>query len=222
MPVCRKPMSGWQETMFSPSNSSRRRSTPWVEGCCGPMLRTMRRPPVGDCSSSTSATDNPGTAGSLILSPRPHDGVILAQRMPFPIVRQHDAAQVGMVEEADAKEVEHFALVPVGAAPDSGDGIDYGIRTSEAALETQALVTLDAVQVIDDFETRFGGMAVHRGDRADADELLIVLEKSANAGDFGRSDLQRQLAMFALAALDRIGIEGINSQGSGMLFQMIG
>src|ERR1035441_10705488 len=54
MPVCRKPMSGWQETMFSPSNSSKRRSTPWVEGCCGPMLSTMRRPPVGDWSVSTT------------------------------------------------------------------------------------------------------------------------------------------------------------------------
>src|SRR5664280_1263895 len=135
MPVCRKPMSGWQKTMVSPSSSSNRRSTPCVEGCCGPMLRTMRRAPRGDCSSSTSAITNSGTSDSLILSPRPHDGVILAQRMPFPVVRHEDAAQIRMVEESYAEEVEDFALVPVRAAPDSGDGVDCGIHAPEAALE---------------------------------------------------------------------------------------
>src|ERR1035437_6132815 len=115
-----------------------------------------------------------------------------------------------MVEEADTEEVEHFALVPVGAAPDPGDGIDYGIHAREAALEAQPLITLDAVQVVDDFEARLGGVAVDGGDRADADEFLIVLEESANAGDFGRSDFQRQLAMFALAAVNGVGIEGVD------------
>src|ERR671918_1876341 len=34
-------MIGSHRTICSPSNVSRRRSTPWVAGCCGPMFRTM-------------------------------------------------------------------------------------------------------------------------------------------------------------------------------------
>src|SRR5208282_3529870 len=34
-------ISGTALTTFSPSNSSSTRSTPCVEGCCGPMLRTI-------------------------------------------------------------------------------------------------------------------------------------------------------------------------------------
>src|ERR1035441_10650120 len=127
-----------------------------------------------------------------------------------------------MVDEAYAEEAEDCSLVPVGAAPDSGDGINYRIHAPEAALEAQPLIAFDRVQVVDDFEARFGREAVDRGDRADADEFLIVLEESANTGDFGRSDLQRQLAMFALAALNVVGIEGVNGHGHGMLLQMIG
>src|SRR5208337_3463882 len=34
-------MSGTALTTFSPSSSRSTRSTPWVEGCCGPMLRAI-------------------------------------------------------------------------------------------------------------------------------------------------------------------------------------
>src|SRR5437899_10580885 len=127
-----------------------------------------------------------------MLSPRPHDGIVFAQRMPFPVVRHQDAAQIRMIEEAYAEEVEHLALIPIGAAPDSGDRFNCGVRAREAALQAQAFIAFDTVQVIDNFKAGFGGVAVYRGDRADADEFLIILEKSANARDFGWSDLQGQ------------------------------
>src|SRR5260370_13453203 len=41
IPVCKYPRSGIAFTTVSPSSSSRIRSTPCVDGCCGPMLRTM-------------------------------------------------------------------------------------------------------------------------------------------------------------------------------------
>src|SRR5438552_18742958 len=41
IPVWRYPITGLMETTFSPSSSITRRSTPWVEGCCGPMLIVM-------------------------------------------------------------------------------------------------------------------------------------------------------------------------------------
>src|SRR6187401_3643350 len=41
MPVCRKPIVGEAERIVSPSSSSTSRSTPWVLGCCGPMLTVI-------------------------------------------------------------------------------------------------------------------------------------------------------------------------------------
>src|SRR5688572_8024693 len=38
MPVWRYPITGLSATTVSPSSSMISRSTPWVEGCCGPML----------------------------------------------------------------------------------------------------------------------------------------------------------------------------------------
>ena len=43
--------------------------------------------------------------------------VILAQRMPFPVVGHEDAPQVGMAVKADAKQVEDFPLQPVCPRP---------------------------------------------------------------------------------------------------------
>src|SRR5262245_762177 len=41
MPVCRNPIVGLSETMFSPSSSSTRFSTPCVLGCWGPMFTVI-------------------------------------------------------------------------------------------------------------------------------------------------------------------------------------
>ena len=49
------------------------------------------------------------------------EGVALPQRVPFPVVRHQDAAQVGVAAEADAVHVEHFPLIPVGGRKDGGD-----------------------------------------------------------------------------------------------------
>ncbi len=83
-------------TTVSPSSSSSSRSTPCVDGCCGPMFRTMRR---GRLRLLPRLPVTPGTARCRsCLNPRPRDRIILAQRVSFPIVRHHDAAQVGMPE----------------------------------------------------------------------------------------------------------------------------
>ena len=53
-----------------------------------------------------------------------------------------------------------FALVPVGGAPDGSHGFDLGIGAGQTALQAQALVALDGMQVIDHFEARLGGIAI--------------------------------------------------------------
>src|SRR5579883_385843 len=129
-------MSGTHFTTVSPSSSISRRSTPWVDGCCGPMLRTMRRCPVAVWTVSRSAATSGGIAVSLILNSIPGDGIILAQRMPFPIVGHHDAPQIGVIDEADAEEIENFALVPIRPAPHRCDRFDNRVGAAEPALQT--------------------------------------------------------------------------------------
>ncbi len=45
----------------SPSISKINRSTPWVEGCCGPMLTTIRSSPRSACSDTMESQSWPVT-----------------------------------------------------------------------------------------------------------------------------------------------------------------
>src|SRR5437588_2945351 len=54
--------------------------------------------------------------------------VILAERVPFPIVGKQDARQVRVAGEPDAGEIVNLALVPLGAAPDRRDRRHLGQR----------------------------------------------------------------------------------------------
>src|SRR5262245_26050599 len=101
-------MTGLTSTTVSPSSVSSSRSTPWVEGCWGPMLISII-----------------SVRNTVDLLPQPHvllgeafQRQFLAQRVPAPLVGQEDAAQVGMPVEDDAEEVEDLALVPVGRLVD--------------------------------------------------------------------------------------------------------
>src|SRR5262249_48625995 len=110
--------------MTSPSALTTKRSTPWVLGCCGPMLRVIssvsRPAPPLRCTS----TSNPDRLIFGFSSPSPAQGEgrgegcfsspqqafppcadavvflgldeILAQRITDPVLRHQQAAQVGM------------------------------------------------------------------------------------------------------------------------------
>src|SRR5919202_4868051 len=130
-------MTGLQVTTSSPSSTSSTRSTPCVDGCCGPML-TRSRSGRSLIVGATSATPIswvlvPGVPGRRSVSGRTidlsRDGEIdglaakrfrAAQRVPHPLVGQHDALQVRVPVELDTEQVEDFALVPVRARNDRG------------------------------------------------------------------------------------------------------
>src|SRR5579872_1534138 len=120
MPVCRNPMSGTALRMVSPSSSSMMRRTPCVEGCCGPMLRVIRRGAAGFSGSTAGACSvatESSSRGRLLIWVTVLVAVhriILAQRVAFPVERHQDPHQIRMIAEADAEHVKHFALVPVG------------------------------------------------------------------------------------------------------------
>src|SRR5262249_49507494 len=49
------------------------------------------------------------------------DGVILAQRMPLPVLPEENAAMIGMSLEPHSEHVPTLALHPLGAPPDAGE-----------------------------------------------------------------------------------------------------
>src|SRR5215467_14676642 len=163
MPVCRYPMSGMADVIVSPSSSSSNRSTPCVDGCCGPMLRVMRRSP--DEASASGSAVAIGLRGSSLMIRRSYSvaghRVVFPQRMSFPIIWHQDAPQIRMIPELDPEQVECFPLKPVGRAPDTGNRVDFRILAAQPALQPQTLVTSDRLQVIDHLEAGFGRIQIH-------------------------------------------------------------
>src|SRR5579864_3486671 len=100
---------------FSPSSFRITRSTPCVEGCCGPMLRTSsvesKNVASGILASVTAFDPQVFLHPAVVLL---QDGVILPQRETLPILGQEDAAHVRVAVELDAEHIEHLALQPVG------------------------------------------------------------------------------------------------------------
>src|SRR3954452_16734232 len=159
-------MTGLVRRTVSPSSSSMSRNTPWVDGCCGPMLMIMvsssdtsvsmssgstatpsgrRRTPSSNETPRGSRTprrsvsswspsavssascrslwicvmtrSSPGPRRFLELHRHPTDGVVLAERMSFPVLRHEDASQVGVTVEGDAEHVVRLAFHGVATGP---------------------------------------------------------------------------------------------------------
>src|SRR5215471_18228534 len=192
------------------------------------MFRTIRRGPTSGVACSVVVT--PGSivvsvsamTSLLALDPRPRYRIVLAQWVTFPIVRHHDAPQIGMAQKFDTEQIEHFAFVPVRTAPHSCYRFDHRVFAAHTALEPYALIPFDRVQVVHHFKSWFRRIAVHRAHRAQADELLVVFQESADTCKLARRDLQRELAAIQLAYLDRIGVERVDSGSNRILLQVFG
>src|SRR6202795_3125556 len=157
-----------ESTTRSPSSFSFTRSTPCVEGCCGPMLRMISSAP-STVVSTFEAPDQvpPLFRVSAIFALLPaldsqvfsHPGrvlfqnvVILAQRMTLPLVGQQNAFQIRMTLEHDAEHVEAFALEPVGHRPDSANA-RHRLAFGCVRLQPQPLILRKRIQIEDHIET---------------------------------------------------------------------
>src|SRR5271157_1856679 len=101
--------------IFSPSSLRMTRSTPCVEGCCGPMLRPnsveSRKVESGILASLAAFNAQVFLHPALVLL---NYGVVLAQRIALPFLGHEDAPQIGVAGEFDAEHVEYFAFEPIG------------------------------------------------------------------------------------------------------------
>src|SRR5207248_663618 len=83
------------------------------------------------------------------------------ERVAFPIFGAEDAAEIGVAYEFYPGQVEYFALVPVGRAPDASDARDFGqlargivLPARQHDLEHQRVLFGHARQMIDNFQVR--------------------------------------------------------------------
>src|SRR2546428_259471 len=111
---------------FSPSSFKITRSTPWVEGCCGPILRT-------NSVESRNVVSGMDLLAAFDVQVFPHPSIVLldqtilfAQWVALPLFGQKDAAHVGMAFELDAEHIEHLPLQPVRRGVDGGGGCGLG------------------------------------------------------------------------------------------------
>src|SRR6266496_3642691 len=178
---CRYPTSGIALLRTSPSVSTMKLMTPWVEGCCGPKLRT-----ISSLSRSTRrrmsfsmVVPRSGLGGGgrvqrcllrllRVVEPLQLDErvladvgdavpaarllVVLAQRVADPVVGQHDPAQVRVAREVHAEQVVDLALEPVGGLPDPLDRVDGRGGPVRLDLELQAVAVAVREEMVDDLD----------------------------------------------------------------------
>src|SRR5580658_8812596 len=103
------------------------------------MFRTMGcRAPLDSAALNSAALGSIVVVMSLLLA-APHapqlavslNGIVLAQRMAFPVVRHQDAPQIWMAFELNPEKIEILALVPVRARPHGYHRVHDGVVADE-------------------------------------------------------------------------------------------
>src|SRR5436190_12609408 len=98
---------------FSPSSFKITRSTPCVDGCCGPILRT-------NSVESRNVVSGMNLLAALDVQILPYPALVLldqavffAQREAFPLFGEKNPAHVGVTFELNAEHVKDLAFQPV-------------------------------------------------------------------------------------------------------------
>lgn len=93
----------------------------------------------------------------------PSQGEILPQWVPIEAVISHDPSQIWMVDEEDAEQIVHLALVPVGAVVKRREA---GHRRGfvRVRLDADARVVTHGQHVVDDLKSLVAGRVVDGSD----------------------------------------------------------
>src|SRR5262249_21764937 len=184
-------MIGLHVTTISPSSSNSTRSTPWVLGCCGPMLmwRVLLIRWVSIAIGLASQLVAAAGAEDLPRDGEIHrlaaDRVVAPQRMALPPIRHHDSGQVRVPVKVDAEQVVHLALVPVGAREDAADarGAVGGL-----GLEPEPAVLTHRVKQVLELEAGLDVRLVHGCQVDPASVPELVAAAPGRLDDLGRVD----------------------------------
>src|ERR1039457_188024 len=161
---------------FSPSSLRMTRSTPCVEGCCGPMLRTNSvesRKVESAIPRALSAFDSQVfLLPALVLL---ENSVVFAQWMPLPLVGHQDAPHVGVPREFDAEHIVDFALQPVRSQVDAHRRL-RPIPFGDRDLDAHPFVAREAIQNVDHIEALAALGPIHRRDIHEVVEIRLQLQ----------------------------------------------
>src|SRR5271155_1129284 len=197
----------------SPSISRISRSTPCVDGCCGPMLTTIRSPgsplraasttwfqswpmraiKVSEPSScavfmaSSSVVGPPlvgrGNLRALVFHRDAAERVVLALRMSLPVVGHLDAGQRRVAVEDDAEEVVGLALVPVVGRVDREQRGDVRVTVWRSNFQSDATAMGDRAQRVHPVQLASGFVRVVHAVDAQAQLEAQVRVVAKPAGD---------------------------------------
>src|SRR5579871_4616229 len=198
-PRCRYPITHSSPITFSPSSRKMTRSTPWVAGCCGPILMTSSfasRNVSSRVATCVSRLGGESVFGSVIdslpaLNPQIdlhpltillQNPVIFPQRMPLPTLRQQNAFQVRMPIKPDPKHVEDFSLQPIGRRPDRY-GTRQALTVGNAGGHANALVPGKRIQHPDHIKLLLALRIMHGSDVHAVIELFFVPQDLQNRRD---------------------------------------
>src|SRR5580658_185274 len=203
-PRCRYPMTHSRPRTFSPSSRKITRNTPWVAGCCGPILMTSSFA-SRNVLSGVSRSSGESEVGSVIarwlvvsrwfllsalnsqvdlypLIVLLQNSVVFAQRMSLPSIGQQNPLHVRMAVELDAEHVEDFALQPVGGRPD-GDGTGDGFAVRDLRFHADAFVARERVQHPDHVELLVALGVMHGGDIDAVVETFFIAQYLQDFGN---------------------------------------
>jgi hypothetical protein len=148
---------------------------------------------------------------------------VFPQGVTFESVVGHDAAQVGMPNEEDAKQVVNLAFIPIGAVKQANDaGNRRGLVG--VCLDPDSGVVADAEEVVDNLEALVASREVDGGDVADLGELgrsvvcsglarllttmieaPLTLEERKHGNDAGGANVDGQFILPDRELLDVLG-----------------
>jgi hypothetical protein len=106
--------------------------------------------------------------------------VVLAKRVALPLVGEQNALQVGMATKGDAKEVEDFALEPIGGGPDGDEAAGLFIG-AEWNFQTQPRVVSEGIELRNEIAPLLAARPVDGGVVFKQIEFFFV---AGVAGDF--------------------------------------
>src|SRR5262245_48377774 len=89
--------------------------------------------------------------------------VVLARRMPFPVLGHQQTTEVGVTVEDDAEHIPRLALEPPCASPHALDS-RYGSVNTGTHLQSESHPIWDRQQVIHDLEARLARQVVRCSD----------------------------------------------------------
>src|SRR5215471_6544654 len=160
-------MSGTALTTVSPSRTSSRRSTPCVEGCCGPNETVISVSESGSGFRSNEIEDAGMTISFACILSVTLNREILAQRMALIIRRSQYPDQIRVAVESDAEHVINLSLQPVRRFPQSPHRRQARVVLFEEDLYSQPVIAHDGIKMICDCEARACEFAqVHAADVA--------------------------------------------------------